>query len=167
MTEGHPLSEEEFREIYSRVPRLTVEVLVTGEQGVLLTHRAIQPCRGTWHLPGGTVRFGERLTDAVQRVARRELGIEVAESRMLGCIEYPSHYEQGLDSPVGVVFLVTRHTGTIEVGAEADDHGWFRHLPAPMHSEQVCFLEDAGLAEAPAEGAESPGPIIRRTEHGH
>ena len=166
MAEQHPLSEAEFWEIYRRVPRLTVEVVFAGADGVLLTRRAIDPCRGIWHLPGGTVRFGERLADAVARVARRELGLEVTECRMLGCIEYPSHYENGLDCPVGIVFLVTRHSGKLEVSAEAEDHGWFRRLPAGMHPEQIRFLEDAGLAEPRPEGAESPGIDRRRMDSG-
>jgi ADP-ribose pyrophosphatase YjhB (NUDIX family) len=72
-----PLSEDEYRRIFSRVPRLTVEVVIAGERGVLLTLRESGPCRGLWHLPGGTVRFGERLTAAVQRVARDEVGVAV------------------------------------------------------------------------------------------
>jgi ADP-ribose pyrophosphatase YjhB (NUDIX family) len=119
-----------------------------------------------WHLPGGTVRFGERLAAAVGRVARREVGIEVLESRMLGYIEYPSHYENGLDSPVGIVFLVTRHAGTLAVNAEADAHGWFRRLPAEMHAEQVRFLDETGLAAPPSEGAESADIDSRRMDSG-
>ena len=167
MADQDPLSETEFWEIYRRVPRLTVEVAVTGDQGLLLTRRAIEPCRGMWHLPGGTVRFGERLAEAVGRVARRELGIEVLESRMLGYIEYPSHWERGLDSPVGIVFLVTRHAGTLAVNAEADAHGWFRRLPAAMHSEQVRFLEESGLAEPQPDGAESADIDSRRMDSGN
>jgi len=166
MADQHPLSETEFREIYHRVPRLTVEVAVTSDQGLLLTRRAIEPCRGMWHIPGGTVRFGERLTAAVDRVAHRELGIEVLESRMLGYIEYPSHWEKGLDSPVGIVFLVTRHAGTLAVSAEADAHGWFRRLPAEMHAEQVRFLDETGLAAPPSEGAESADIDSRRMDSG-
>jgi ADP-ribose pyrophosphatase YjhB (NUDIX family) len=166
VTDDHPLSEQEFREIYRRVPRLTVEVVVSGAEGVLLTRRAIEPCRGIWHLPGGTVRFGERLAEAVARVARRELGLVVTESRLLGCIEYPSHFENGLDCPVGIAFLVTRHGGELEVSAEAQDHGWFRRLPAPMHPEQVRFLVEAGLAESGPDGAESPGIDRRRMDSG-
>jgi ADP-ribose pyrophosphatase YjhB (NUDIX family) len=166
VADAHPLSEAEFRDVYHRVPRLTVEVAVTGEAGVLLTRRAIEPCRGMWHLPGGTVRFGERLAEAVSRVARRELGIQVLESRMLGVIEYPSHYQNGLDSPVGLVHLVTRHTGALQVSSEASDHGWFRELPTQMHPEQVRFLKEAGLAGPDAESAESAGIDSRRMDSG-
>ena len=74
MTES--LRQDEFDRIFSTVPRLTVEVLITSEErGVLLALRDVDPCRGMWNLPGGTVRFGERLVDAVRRVAADELGI--------------------------------------------------------------------------------------------
>jgi len=62
---NHPLSQKEFDDIYSKVPRLTVEVIVKNRAGgILLTKRAIEPCKGQWHLPGGTVRFGESLLEA-------------------------------------------------------------------------------------------------------
>src|SRR5664280_1777287 len=54
-----PLSEAEYQEVFAKVPRLTVEVVVQGPSGVLLTKRTSGPCAGLWHLPGGTVRFGE------------------------------------------------------------------------------------------------------------
>ena len=63
-----PLPEHEYHEIYSKVPRLTVELIIESEQGVALTQRRSGPCAGLWHLPGGTVRYGEPLRDAVVRV---------------------------------------------------------------------------------------------------
>jgi 8-oxo-dGTP diphosphatase len=132
---SEPLPKDEFDRIFSRVPRLTVEVLITSEaRGVLLALRDVDPCRGTWNLPGGTVRFGERLVDAVRRVAVDELGVSVRVGPLLGYIEYPSHYENGLDSPVGLVFRAERLD-------EAPPRGrWFRSLPENMHEEQKEFL---------------------------
>jgi len=130
-----PLPKDEFDRIFKKVPRLTVEVLITAERrGVLLALRDVDPCRGTWNLPGGTVRFGERLVEAVRRVAAGELGIRVRPGPLVGYIEYPSHYESGLDSPVGLVFR-----------AEPLDDGpprgqWFKALPENMHEEQKEFL---------------------------
>ncbi len=140
MDVDHPLSEREFWTIYRKVPRLTVEVVLVSERGVLLTRRDAEPCRGLWHLPGGTVRFGEPLTDAVARVARGELGISVDRAELLGYIEYPSHYNNNLDSPVGIAFKVTEWTGTIELDDAARAYGWFRELPPLMHDEQREFL---------------------------
>ena len=136
---AHPLSEEEFWTIYRKVPRLTVEIIVISEKGFYLTLRQIEPCKGLWHLPGGTVRFGERLLDAVSRVARRELGIEVEHAAMKGYIEYPSHFLCGLDSPVGIAFQIS-FSGEITPNEEAAKGGWFEVLPDNMHDEQKEFL---------------------------
>ena len=130
-TMNEPLPKDEFDRIFSRVPRLTVEVLITSEErGVLLALRDVDPCRGMWNLPGGTVRFGERLVEAVRRVAADELGIRVGVGPLLGYIEYPSHYDNGLDSPVGLVF-------SAEPLDQAQPQGqWFTALPENMHESR-------------------------------
>lgn len=69
-----PLPQAEYEAIYLRVPRLTVELVIISSDRVLLARRQSGPCAGLWHIPGGTVRFGEPLTDAVHRVAPQELG---------------------------------------------------------------------------------------------
>jgi ADP-ribose pyrophosphatase YjhB (NUDIX family) len=140
----HPLSHEEFRTIYAKVPRLCVEVIVKSAGKIYLTRRAIEPCKGQWHLPGGTVRFGEPLTEAVKRIALRELRILPTEVESKGYIEYPSHYRHGLDSPVGIVFEAIAYDGQVTPNKEASDGGWFSKLPQPMHADQDLFLVSRG-----------------------
>ncbi len=135
------LGEDEYRLVYSKVPRLTVDLIVRDERGgVFLTRRSSGPCRGLWHLPGGTVRFGEALSDAVGRVAARELSIAVRSMEQRGYIEYPSHYRAGLDSPVGLVFEVADFLGVPTINSEATEGGWFEELPGDMHADQDDFL---------------------------
>jgi ADP-ribose pyrophosphatase YjhB (NUDIX family) len=144
---GHAaLSEAEFHTIYARVPRLTVEVVVESSRGIVLTRRESGPCAGLWHIPGGTVRFGEPLIAAVKRVASTELGVEVSVERFLGYIEYPSHYLNNLDSPVGLAFLSHLEEG--ELTMAADRRSWFSVLPERMHAEQRDFLLEHRLARA-------------------
>lgn len=83
------LPKEEFDKIFSKVPRLCVEVLIETEPfEFVLSKRLIEPFKGMWHIPGGTVQYGERLKEAVQRVAKEEIGIEVNISDMIDTIEY-------------------------------------------------------------------------------
>ncbi len=146
MSANDPLSQVEFDSIYSKVPRLTVEIVVKNPGGrIYLTQRAIQPCERQWHLPGGTVRFGEPLTDAIKRIAERELGIIVKQTENIGYIEYPSHYLHGLDSPVGIVFVITEYSGAFNINQEAKNSGWFTKLPKPMHADQDKFLIDKNI----------------------
>ena len=99
----HPFSQTEFDAIYSRVPRLCVELVMVEPGGVVLTRRSISPGEGLWHLPGGTLRFGETLVEAAHRVALDETGVEVECLQHLGVVEYAfpnySHW------PVGVAYL--------------------------------------------------------------
>jgi len=138
-----PLSTEEFERIFSRVPRLTVElVIVAGDRGVLLALRDFGPCKGLWHLPGGTVRFGEPLVDAVRRVAQDELGVPARARELLGYIEYPSHYTNGLDCPIGLAFLTDVVGGIPDERDLRCECAWSALLPDNMHVEQKTFLVD-------------------------
>lgn len=138
---NHPLSQQEFDSIYSRVPRLTVEIIVKNHRGeIFLTKRAIEPCKGMWHLPGGTVRFGELMSEAVKRIAARELSVEVEELVNKGYIEYPSHFLHDMDSPVGIVFEVTKFSGDLSVNSESENSGWFTKIPENMHADQDDYL---------------------------
>ena len=142
----YPLTKEEFDSIYSRVPRLTIEIIVKDERGVLLTLRSIEPCIGKWHLPGGSVWYGEMINDAVARVAKKEIGINVKNSEMIGIIEYPDHVESGYGDPRGLAFLITDYDGEIQPDEEADKIDWFRQIPKQMHPNQDTFLIEKGLA---------------------
>jgi len=136
-----PLPQAEFEAIFSRVPRLTVEVVIAAAgRGVLLALRESGPCQGLWHLPGGTVRFGEPVRAAVARVADGELGLAVTARALLGYIEYPSHYEHGLDSPVGLAFAAEPVTGPPDAESLRGDCRWFSTLPDEIHDEQREFL---------------------------
>jgi ADP-ribose pyrophosphatase YjhB (NUDIX family) len=141
MNKEYPFTKKEFDAIYSKVPRLTAEIIIKNEVGAIyMTKRAIEPCKGQWHLPGGTVYFGESLLQAVKRVALRELGITVRAADNKGFIEYPSHYKKGLDSPVGMVFEITKYDGKLKIDDEASDGGWFTKLPKNTHADQDDYL---------------------------
>ncbi|HTV12467.1 MAG TPA: NUDIX domain-containing protein [Acidimicrobiales bacterium] len=142
-----PLPQKEYEAIFSKVPRLTVEVvIVSANEGVLLSRRQAGPCRGLWHIPGGTVRFGELLTEAARRVPRGEIGLEVDVGPMIGYIEYPSHLELG-DWPVGIAFRAAPSpTGPSPAFSHPGLVAWFAECPDEMHEEQKAFLRTHALA---------------------
>jgi ADP-ribose pyrophosphatase YjhB (NUDIX family) len=157
-----PLPQREFDAIFSRVPRLTVEVVVvSAKRGVLLQLRDAGPCAGLWSLPGGTVRFGEPVVDAVKRVARDELEMTADVEEFLGYIEYPSHYDNGLDSPVGLAFRVN----ALDALDTPRNCEWFTVLPEKMHDEQRAFLSEPAAASAPA-GIKLPPAVPNVSDDG-
>lgn len=138
-----PLTSEEFDAIYGKVTRLTVEVIVVTSTGIVLSKRSIQPCIGQWHIPGGTVRFGEFVADAVVRIAREELGVEVRIVKSLGYIEYPDMLKNGYKGwPVGMAFEVAITSGELQGSYQGEEVRCFTQIPENTIFEQRTFLND-------------------------
>jgi ADP-ribose pyrophosphatase YjhB (NUDIX family) len=147
MIREYPISQAEFNEIYSKVPRLNVEVIIKTKNGVVLTKRDIEPWKGYWHIPGGTVFLDETLVDAVKRVAIKELNVNVSVGQLLGYIEYPNIKEQkGLGWPVGLAFTAEIESGKLSGSSEGEEVGEFLSLPANIISEQAEFIVKHKLA---------------------
>lgn len=89
-----PLSHEEFERIYTMVPRVTVEVVITSAKGVVLALRQEPSWNGLWHIPGGTILYKETVHQAVERIAYEELGVRVSMGEILGYIEYTTEEEE-------------------------------------------------------------------------
>lgn len=130
---------KEFKKIYSRVPRLCVEVVLLRGKSLLMIRRSIPPAVGQWHTPGGTVLKGEDLKQTVERVAKEELGLSVQVTKFIGVIEYKSyinHYSQD----ISLAFLVkSKNNKKIKLDEHADKFGFFPELPKDTIPDQKDF----------------------------
>lgn len=143
-----PLTTKQFRDIYSLVTRLTVEVIVKKEDGVILTKRSINPYKGFWHIPGGTVIYGDTVYETVRRVAQEELGIGVSIKKLLGIIHYPEeHRYRGFGWTVGVAFLTNIKSGRPRGSYQGEEVRVFEKLPKKIIKEQRDFIISKGLAK--------------------
>jgi len=136
------IQKKEFDRIFARVPRLCVEVLIVDRKnGIVLTKRSIGPAKGKWHLPGGTVRFKEKLKNAVKRVALAETGLKVEVESTLGIIEYHDFKGYG-GYPVSICFMVKSSGGLLKHDNNASDIGFFKKMPVSMVKEHKKFIID-------------------------
>ena len=62
---------------YPQTPVCAVGAIVFRGDAVLLIQRGKPPAQGKWSIPGGAVRLGETLEDAVIRELREEVEMEV------------------------------------------------------------------------------------------
>lgn len=74
MTKPKRLPSKEFKYLYGKVPRLCVDVVIQSKDGVVLSKRDIPPAKGMWHIPGGTVLFGESLEKAAKESPKKKPG---------------------------------------------------------------------------------------------
>lgn len=137
------LSFEEFVNIYSRVPRLGVDLIVKKGDGIVFVKRSIDPYKGMWHFPGGTVLFDETIDQAISRVVQDELNLRVLSKKHLGVIEYLSEpddrYLKKHRHTVCLIFLIEAE-GDLKKDADASEVKILMSIPENIIPEQKVFL---------------------------
>ncbi len=145
------LSDREYLRIFSRVPRLCVDLAILGPGGLLLGWRSHDPSPNTWNLPGGRVRFRETVTKAAQRIARTELGVGLRGIRVLGVMEFLNEVDRG--TPIHSVSVVV----SASLAGKLKPNGRtarFRHVPRSFYPVHRRFALVHGLIR--------PGPHSAR-----
>ena len=140
-----PFSYEEFKDIYSKVPRLCVDIIARTQNGIVLVLRG--PGYGwenLWHLPGGGLLYKEKVTDALHRILKNEIGAEANIVKPFSYIEFPSEEkERGFGYSVSLVFLCDLLPGQLQSHAEElREVKVFSELPENMVIEHKIFLEN-------------------------
>ncbi len=141
------LSQKEFTDIYGKVPRLTVDVIVKSRSGIVFAKRDIEPWKGKWHIPGGTVRLNERMEEAAVRIMLEETGLLVTVGRLLGAIEYLYDKNHIHNHSVSVVFLASLRKGVLRGSPFGREVQFFRRMPKNIISVQKDFLKEHKFLE--------------------
>jgi colanic acid biosynthesis protein WcaH len=122
------IPEVEFATVLDRVPQVCVEVVLERDGQVLLAHRTRAPAKDEWFWPGSRLYKGEELDDAARRVARDELGVDVAIEGRLGVYEHfwDTSAIDGVDSrhTINIVYRVrqTDPGEPVELDEQHDDY---------------------------------------------
>lgn len=132
------LSYQDFVTIYHKVPRATIDIVVETNRGIVLSKRSIEPFRGMWHIPGGTILFKEPIEHAINRISQEELGVSVKIIRHLGINEF---FDDGGKHAVCNVFLVHIIDGELRGSDQGEEICFINNTVDNMIPEQKAFLE--------------------------
>jgi len=135
------LPEKLYKRIYSLVPRLCVDVIIRSTDGIVLVKRDIPPCKGMWHIPGGTVLLGESLGQAVKRVAKDETNLEIEINQPLQVKEYSK--ESAFGQVVSIVYLADAISGYLKGNGYGEEVKAFKVIPAETILEQIQLIKKA------------------------
>ncbi|HSR44401.1 MAG TPA: NUDIX hydrolase [Acidimicrobiia bacterium] len=103
-----------------RVPRVGVGAVIVRDGALLMVERGRPPRAGEWAIPGGKVRWGEQLEDAVAREVLEETGliVEVGDLLWSGQTVGPDWHFVLLDFEASVV------AGELSAGDDAAAVAW-------------------------------------------
>jgi colanic acid biosynthesis protein WcaH len=144
------IPEDVWADVVRYAPVPSVDLVVRCPGGVLLARRQNDPAKGEWFVPGGRIQKGERLTEAVGRVAREELGVDVSIEAELGAYD---HLYSTADTPtaggkhyVAHGFVVRPETTEFELDDQHDEVKVFPLDDLPnLHEYVRMYLRDAGV----------------------
>ncbi|MBN1371905.1 MAG: NUDIX domain-containing protein [Anaerolineaceae bacterium] len=123
-----------------------VGAIIVAEDGRLFLARRgplAKNERGLWEFPGGSVEFGERLKDALQREIAEEYGIQIEVGELLDVVDHLLPEEgQHWVSPT-FICRVTEGEPVICEPGKCDAIGWFRIEEIP---ENLSVVSRSNLA---------------------
>ena len=141
------IGDEDWRTVVRNVPIVSVDLVVVHDGHVALGKRRNRPAKGEWFVPGGRIRKHECLDAAVDRVAREELGVEVAIRERLGAYEHLYH-DAELDEVGGKHYIAFGYVvESEEAPRPADDqHAEFElfdEAPEGLHEYVRQYIDEA------------------------
>lgn len=141
--ETKKLTEEEYKFIFSRVPRLCLDFIVVKDKSLLLAQRDIAPSKGCWALPGGMLHKGETIKQGAERILNDEIGIKDFSMEMIGFIEFIHEIDQqGINMHnISIVFLVHYTNEEPVAKSQATEIKFFKEIPLNIHKEHGFFIE--------------------------
>lgn len=119
----------DIRREYPGTPLMGVGALIVAENEILLVRRGKEPSKGEWSIPGGLVRVGETLRDAVIREAREETGFRVEPLTLVELLEriFPDNQGRIRYHYVLADYLCRVIGGELNAGSDASEAIWVNH----------------------------------------
>ena len=112
---------------YPKHPRIGVRGIIIDKKRILLIKRRAEPNRGFWSIPGGNIKLGERLIDAVEREVEEETGLKV---RAIKIEEISEMIKRDRDGRVKYHYIIIDYRtrileGRLKAASDAQEAGWF------------------------------------------
>lgn len=129
------------------IPAVAAVIVRDGE--ILLVKRGTEPSKGKWSVPGGSIEWGETLTDALKREINEETGLEIEIIRLIGVSDLivdsgPAYHYVLID------YLARPIGGNLRRGSDAAEVQW---VPVDKLSDYELTphlhecLREAGVVE--------------------
>jgi colanic acid biosynthesis protein WcaH len=118
-----------FDQIVKRLPIASVEAVIVSNGALLFLKRNNEPVKGEWWFPGGRIRKGESLEDALRREIREETGLEISDYRLINVYSriFPERHD------LTIAYLCKCKKGKVVLNGEHSEYAFFKVVPPDLH----------------------------------
>ena len=128
-----------YEEVVKWLPIVSVEALIVIDDALLFLKRNNDPVKGKWWFPGGRIRRGEALKEALQREIKEETGLELSEHELINVYSrvFPERHD------IAVAYLCMCKESKVTLNNEHSEYGLFRSIPVGLHPYLLETIQDS------------------------
>jgi colanic acid biosynthesis protein WcaH len=134
MAKPKHLNRKDFLKVVENTPLVSIDLIVYDPAGnVLVGLRRNRPAQNTWFVPGGKILKEERIADAIRRISKAELGVEIPfeHFQFKGVYEhlYPDNFAEspGISTHY-IVLAYETHLTSLLCSPPPDQHSEYRWM---------------------------------------
>jgi len=124
---------------------ICVDLIVKNNNTVLLGKRNTYPFLGLWHIPGGLIYYNETIKDAINRISKREIGIEVKVVKQIPIHEYINEDPRG--HFIGLIYIVKKIGGNLKINEFNSELKYFDYVPNDTNPCQIDIIKNVLYGE--------------------
>jgi len=129
-----------YRKIVKYMPIPSVEAIIVKDGKILFLRRKNTPAKGQWWFPGGRIRKGETIEEALFREVKEETGLTVTRYRFVNV--YSRIFTERHD--ITIVYLCECGEGEVELNDEHLEFRFFEDIPKEIHPYLLKAIQDSG-----------------------
>ena len=132
-----------YKRIVKCMPIVSVEALIIVDDKLFFLRRNNEPVKGQWWFPGGRIRRGESLKQALHREIKEETGLDVTSARFIGVYSriFPERHD------ITIAYLCRCKEGRVKLNDEHSEYGFFTMNPDGLHPFLVETVKDSRWKE--------------------
>ena len=128
-----------YDQIVKSMPISSVEAIIVKNGLLLLLRRKNNPAKGQWWFPGGRIRKGESLEEALCREVKEETGLDVTACKLVNVYSrlFPERHD------ITIVFLCKCSGDKVTLNEEHTEHKFFKDIPRDIHPYILQAIQDS------------------------
>ncbi len=121
------IPEEKFREIERLIPIASFNAIIVDSEGrVLVMKRNNEPAKGRYWFPGGRIKLGQSLEEALKEQTEEETGLEWSDLKVLKVASVDSSIFKNRHT-VNINFLLKKVSNSeAQLNQEHSDYKWLK-----------------------------------------
>ena len=136
--ENNLIPSQLYDQIAKLLPIATVEALIVINDALLFLKRNNNPAKGQWWFPGGRIRKGESLHEALHREVKEETGLEISSFKLIGVYSrtFPERHD------ITIAYLCKCKEGKVKLNSEHSEYGLFKKMPDGLNTYLLETIRD-------------------------